>query len=130
LKDLGLTPARSDAVRALARAVRDGVIGFNNSEEDVTRALTKLPGVGAWTAHYVALRGLGDAAAFLTGDLILRRAAATRGPPLTARVLEARAESWRPWRGYAVMHLWAAAPDSARGRGPRARARAPTVPFA
>lgn len=92
-------------MRALARAVRDGVMRFNNSEEDVIRGLTKLPGVGAWTAHYVALQGLGDPDAFLTGDLRVRHAAATHGPPLSARVLEARTESWRPWRGYTVMHL-------------------------
>jgi len=77
-------------VRALARAVRDGVMRFNNSEEDVIRGLTKLPGVGAWTAHYVALQGLGDPDAFLTGDFACKacgrysRPAVERSSPRSA----------------------------------------------
>jgi AraC family transcriptional regulator of adaptative response / DNA-3-methyladenine glycosylase II len=71
--------------------------------------LTALPGFGAWTAQYVALRALGEPDAFPAADLVLRRVAAAGGAPLTARALEARAEVWRPWRGYAVMHLWGAA---------------------
>jgi AraC family transcriptional regulator of adaptative response / DNA-3-methyladenine glycosylase II len=113
---LGLTPARIDAVRALARAVRDGVICFNDSVEEVTRALAKL--VGPWIAQYVALRGFGDPDAFMPADLVLRRAAAPGSSPLTARALEAAAEAWRPWRGYAVIHLWASIPEGTeRTRG-------------
>ena len=68
-------------------------------------------GIGAWTAQYIALRALGEPDAFPTGDLVLRRMAAAGNIPLTARALEVRAENWRPWRGYAVMHLWRAAAD-------------------
>jgi AraC family transcriptional regulator of adaptative response / DNA-3-methyladenine glycosylase II len=62
--------------------------------------------------QYVALRALGEPDAFPAADLVLRRAAAGDGPALTARALAARAEAWRPWRGYAVFHLWGAAAAS------------------
>jgi AraC family transcriptional regulator, regulatory protein of adaptative response / DNA-3-methyladenine glycosylase II len=130
LRDLGLPSARIDAVRTLARAVRDGVIRFDEPVEDVTRALEKLPGVGPWTAQYTALRGLGDPDAFMPADLVLRRAATTHGSPLTTRALEARAEAWRPWRGYAMMHLWASTPEPVRGSRSVGRSRAPVAPLA
>jgi AraC family transcriptional regulator of adaptative response / DNA-3-methyladenine glycosylase II len=130
LRGLGLTAARIDAVRTLARAVRDGAICFNEPVEDVTRALAKLPGVGSWTAQYTALRGLGDPDAFMPADLGLRRAATTHGSPLTPRALEARAEAWRPWRAYAVMHLWASMPELIRASRSVGRCRAPVTPLA
>jgi AraC family transcriptional regulator of adaptative response / DNA-3-methyladenine glycosylase II len=130
LRDLGLPSARIDAVRTLARAVRDGVVRFNEPVEDVTRALAKLPGVDPWTAQYTALRGLGDPDAFMPADLVLRRAATTHGAPLTTRALEARAEAWRPWRAYAMMHLWASTPEPVRGSRVVGRSRAPIVPLA
>jgi AraC family transcriptional regulator of adaptative response / DNA-3-methyladenine glycosylase II len=101
--------------------VADGALDFAAPIEDVTASLTALPGIGAWTAQYVALRGLGEPDAFLAADLVLRRAAASGAAPLTERALAARAEAWRPWRGYAVLHLWRSASEAA---GPR-RARAP-----
>jgi AraC family transcriptional regulator of adaptative response / DNA-3-methyladenine glycosylase II len=76
------------------------------------RALVRLPGVGPWTAGYVALRGLAEPDGFPAGDLILRQQASTAGIALTARELDARAQLWRPFRGYAVMHLWQASADS------------------
>jgi 3-methyladenine DNA glycosylase/8-oxoguanine DNA glycosylase len=68
--------------------------------------LVPVPGIGPWTAEYVALRGAGDPDAFPASDLGLRKALALGGPPVSERVLAARAESWRPWRGYAAMLLW------------------------
>jgi len=69
--------------------------------------MTALPGIGPWTAHYVALRGLLEPDAFPAGDLGLRKALAPRGAaPLAEGALLARAERWRPWRGYAAIHLW------------------------
>jgi AraC family transcriptional regulator of adaptative response / DNA-3-methyladenine glycosylase II len=82
--------------------------------------LEALPGLGRWTAQYVALRALGEPDAFPAADLVLRRMAAGGGTPLTARALEARAEAWRPWRGYAVLHLWRAASDVMASRTRRA----------
>ena len=70
-------------------------------------ALLELPGIGPWTADYLALRALGDPDAFPAGDLVLRQAAARLGLPDTEKTLTAYAERWRPWRGYAALHLWA-----------------------
>ena len=113
LDGLGLTGARARALRALAQAVAEGTIDLGAPVEDVAAGLEALPGLGAWTAQYVALRALGEPDAFPAGDLVLRRMAAAGGTPLSARALEARAEAWRPWRGYAVLHLWRAASDVA-----------------
>ncbi len=111
LDGLGLTGARIAALKALALAVAEGRIAFDRPAEEVIARLQELPGFGAWTAHYIALRALGEPDAFLGADLVVRRMAAGGGAPLTARELDRRAEAWRPWRGYAVMHLWCAAGD-------------------
>lgn len=112
LGGLGITGARMAAMQTLARAVVEGHVDFRAGPERVTTALVSLPGFGLWTAQYIALRALGEPDAFPTGDLVLRRMAGG-SMPLTPRALEARAEDWRPWRGYAVMHLWRAAADVA-----------------
>ena len=117
LSGIGITGARVRALRALSRAVVDGTIDFTEPVEEVTAALAALPGLGHWTAQYIALRALAEPDAFPAADIVLRRMAATGDAPLTARALEARAEKWRPWRGYAVLHLWAAAADQ-RARRP------------
>jgi AraC family transcriptional regulator, regulatory protein of adaptative response / DNA-3-methyladenine glycosylase II len=111
LGDVGLTRSRRDALQCFARAVRDGAINFDEPSENVVRALADLPGIGRWIAEYVALRGLGEPDAFPYGDPILRRQATTGKAPLTAQELEARSEIWRPFRGYAVFHLWEARGD-------------------
>jgi AraC family transcriptional regulator of adaptative response / DNA-3-methyladenine glycosylase II len=112
LDGLGLTKARAHALVALGRAAADGRLDFGAPVDDVTAALEALPGLGPWTAQYVALRALGEPDAFPAGDLVLRRMAASNGVPLTPRALLARAEAWRPWRGYAVLHLWQAAAEA------------------
>jgi AraC family transcriptional regulator, regulatory protein of adaptative response / DNA-3-methyladenine glycosylase II len=109
LSRVGLTTARARTVVALARAVRDGAIDWRASTEDVIAALTDVPGIGSWTAQYVALRGLGEPDAFPSTDLVLRKTAGRASSPLPAKVLEQCAHSWRPWRGYAVMLMWRAA---------------------
>jgi AraC family transcriptional regulator of adaptative response / DNA-3-methyladenine glycosylase II len=116
LDGLGLTGARARALRALAHAVAEGALDLGAPVEDVTAGLEALPGLGRWTAQYVALRALGEPDAFPAADLVLRCMAGTDGTPLSARALEARAEAWRPWRGYAVLHLWRAASDVVRPR--------------
>ena len=104
IASLGMPGARADAVLALARAVADGslVLTAGADPDRTIRALTALPGVGEWTAHYIAMRALRWPDAFPANDLILRRAAGN----LTAAQLAKRAEAWRPWRAYAAMHLW------------------------
>jgi len=104
LTGIGLTKSRSETIRSLARAVCDGRIGFEgvvDSEDFLTR-VCEIPGIGKWTAQYVAMRALGEPDAFPSGDLGLLRALASRSP----RDLEQRAEAWRPWRAYACMYLW------------------------
>src|SRR5439155_24042708 len=100
-----------------------GALGLGAPVEEVVAALAALPGIGDWTAQYVALRALGEPDAFPAADLVLRRLAAAGGTPLTWCALEARAEAWRPWRGYAVLHLWRAASDVVRPRRPADRVR-------
>jgi AraC family transcriptional regulator of adaptative response / DNA-3-methyladenine glycosylase II len=122
LRGLGLTTGRVAALQALARAVARGALDFGAPAEEVVGALAALPGFGHWTAEYVALRALGAPDAFPAPDLVLRRAAAGGGPALTAAALASRATAWRPWRGYAALHLWCAAAD-ARSAAVRPRGR-------
>jgi AraC family transcriptional regulator of adaptative response / DNA-3-methyladenine glycosylase II len=117
LDGLGITGTRVAALHALATAVAERRIDFGAPSGAVVAALAQLPGVGPWTAQYVAMRALGERDALPDGDLVLRRMAAPAGTLLSARELEARARAWQPWRGYAVIHLWrAAAAQHARRR--------------
>ena len=111
LKEIGLTGARARTLNALAAAVRGGRVDFANAEE-LRAQLMAVPGIGAWTAEYVAMRGLSDPDAFPGGDLVLQRMAG-RGKRLPEKQLLERAEQWRPWRAYAVLHLWRAASEQA-----------------
>ncbi|HZZ85457.1 MAG TPA: DNA-3-methyladenine glycosylase [Anaeromyxobacteraceae bacterium] len=109
LAPLGLTRARAAAVQSIARALRDGALTLERGatlDETVAR-LVALPGIGPWTAQYVAMRALGERDAFVAGDLGVRKALA-RGKELpSVAEVERRAERWRPYRAYAVMQLWA-----------------------
>jgi AraC family transcriptional regulator of adaptative response / DNA-3-methyladenine glycosylase II len=96
--------ARARTVVALARGVADGdlVLTPNADIEATLERLRALPGVGEWTAQYIAMRALAWPDAFLHTDLSVMKAL---GEKDVCRVLEA-GEAWRPWRAYAVMHLW------------------------
>ena len=111
LRGLGLTGGRIAALEGLARAIVDGMVDFSAGADEVTRQLTSIRGIGAWTAQYVALRALGEPDAFPSADLVLRRVAADADTPLSTSALEKRSEAWRPWRAYAAIHLWTAAHD-------------------
>jgi AraC family transcriptional regulator of adaptative response / DNA-3-methyladenine glycosylase II len=102
---VGLTRARMTTLHALARAVadRDLVLDGTADRDEARRRLLALPGVGPWTADYIAMRALGDPDAFPASDLVLRRALAQQ----PAR----QPECWRPWRAYAAMHLWTMATE-------------------
>jgi AraC family transcriptional regulator of adaptative response / DNA-3-methyladenine glycosylase II len=106
LTRIGLTTARAATVRAFARAACDGRIHFERilDHEAFRSQLCEIPGIGKWTAEYVAMRALRDPNAFPSGDLVLRQ----RVGNCTAQELERRSEAWRPWRAYAVMLLWQA----------------------
>jgi AraC family transcriptional regulator of adaptative response / DNA-3-methyladenine glycosylase II len=109
LGKVGLTAARQRAVSELARRLASGglVLDPGADREEARRKLLEIPGVGPWTATYVALRALGDPDVFPAEDLGLRRAARRLGLPDDARGLARHAEQWRPWRSYAAHHLWA-----------------------
>ncbi len=113
----GIPQTRARAIRDMARAAVSGQIDFAATAEGSVDALTRIPGIGDWTAQYIAMRALGDPDAFPSGDLVLRRMAG-RGRPLSAAALRARAERWRPWRAYAAIYLWRAAADEAHGEVP------------
>lgn len=100
---VGLTSARARTLHALASAAAGGLALDPGADRHETRArLLALPGIGPWTSEYVALRALGDPDAYPAEDLVLRRALGVR----TAREAVALAQPWRPWRGYALLHLW------------------------
>jgi AraC family transcriptional regulator of adaptative response / DNA-3-methyladenine glycosylase II len=129
LDGLGLTGARIRALHALAEAVAAGRISLDSSRAapaapEAARdaaaraaatcaALVELPGIGPWTAAYIAMRALRSADAFPAADLGLRNAFARANLAADPRAIEARAEAWRPWRAYAVLHLWMSLADPA-----------------
>jgi AraC family transcriptional regulator, regulatory protein of adaptative response / DNA-3-methyladenine glycosylase II len=127
LTGLPVTRGGAAALRALARAVAAGEIELHRGadRERTVRALLALPGVGSWTVAYIAMRALGDPDAFPVTDLGLRRALEARGLPADPASLLARAERWRPWRAYAVMHLWAAPAATAVPAAPAEPALSP-----
>jgi AraC family transcriptional regulator of adaptative response / DNA-3-methyladenine glycosylase II len=103
--------ARRTSLRALAEAVADGklLLDPGSDREETVAQLRELPGIGAWTAGYIAMRALGDPDVMLPTDLAARRGAKALGLPDSPAALEAYAERWRPWRSYALMHLWRSA---------------------
>jgi AraC family transcriptional regulator of adaptative response / DNA-3-methyladenine glycosylase II len=110
---------RRRALAALATALERGDVVMDPGADpvEVRRALVLLPGIGPWTAEYVALRALRDPDAFMPTDLGIRRGARALGLSGDPAPLLAHAERWRPWRSYAMAHLWsvpgpAAAPQS------------------
>jgi len=118
LRAIGLPESRAAAIRGLARRAAAGGLELEAPRDldAFVAELMELPGIGAWTAHYVALRALGEPDAFPASDLGLLRGAALclgGGERFTAATLTRRAEPWRPWRGYAAMHLWRAHSDAA-----------------
>ncbi|MET7671228.1 DNA-3-methyladenine glycosylase 2 family protein [Micromonospora luteifusca] len=107
----GMPAARRETLRGLARAVVDGSVDLaaGAHREDAVRRLLALPGIGPWTANYLAMRIFGDPDVLLSTDLAVRRGAAALGLPDTPTTLDGYAERWRPWRSYATIRLWRAA---------------------
>ena len=127
LRSLGVTTARAESIRGVARAVLDGRVDFRveQSLDEFVLRWVALPGIGEWTAHYMAMRALSHPDAFPAADLILRRAASPGDDMLSTKALTTLAEAWRPWRAYAVMHLWRSMSDIAKPpRTSRQEARA------
>jgi AraC family transcriptional regulator of adaptative response / DNA-3-methyladenine glycosylase II len=113
LRRLGIAAPRARCIRELARAVVSGGIDLEpgaDPEQAMSRLL-ELPGIGDWTASYIALRALRWPDAFPAADLGLLRTWGAKSPA----VLRHAAEAWRPWRAYAAMHLWNSPNDANNG---------------
>jgi AraC family transcriptional regulator of adaptative response / DNA-3-methyladenine glycosylase II len=110
LAGVGLTRARAAALRSLGRAVADRVVRLEPGAD--VAALLEVPGIGPWTAAYVAMRALRDPDAIPLSDLGLRRALERLGVDARPAAVAARAERWRPYRAYAAMHLWGSLSES------------------
>lgn len=106
--ELRLPRVRANALRALARAVVEGELDLNPGADRAaaTQALLALPGIGPWTASYIRMRALGDSDAFPPGDAAARRALERLGEDGRPAAARRASERWRPWRSYALMHLW------------------------
>ena len=105
----GIVAARSRSIIALAQAQGSGALcldgGTHHSPDDAIATLARLPGIGPWTAHYIAMRALRWPDAFPKEDIAVRNNLGG----VTAKEAEVLSQSWRPWRSYAVMHVWAMA---------------------
>lgn len=104
IKAIGLPASRATTIYSLSRAVAEDTLRIEPDADvrALTRRLAEIPGIGPWTAEYVAMRGMHWPDAFPAGDLVLRRNAGG----LTEAKLREAAERWRPWRAYAAMQLW------------------------
>ncbi len=119
LRTIGLPQSRAQTISTLAQATLDGRFGWDASAslDDNVRALCQLPGIGAWTAHYVAMRAFGEPDAFPAADLGLRRVLGRSGQVVATREVATAAEAWHPWRAYAALHLWTGGDGRGRGNG-------------
>jgi DNA-3-methyladenine glycosylase II len=108
LDAIGMPTRRVEALQNVARMIADKAIPFPDSDESpsgVKEALLGLPGIGPWTVEYFALRALREADAWPETDLVLRRLIEQRRRSKTKRAGSV-SDRWRPYRGYAAMHLW------------------------
>ena len=108
LRSIGLTRVKAATIAGAARRIADGALDLNALRsvpgDEAQATLESLPGVGPWTASYVRMRALGDRDAFPAADLGVIKGLAAVG--VDRRSIPAVAERWRPWRGYATLHLW------------------------
>ena len=121
LGSLGIVKQRQAAILALSRAMLDGRLSLHaagGAYPETLAALTALPGIGDWTAQYIAMRALRWPDAFPAGDVALHKAFGLSGSRQAARNAEAASQSWRPWRSYAVIRAWlGAGPASGTATG-------------
>jgi AraC family transcriptional regulator, regulatory protein of adaptative response / DNA-3-methyladenine glycosylase II len=125
LGTLGIVRQRQGAIVAIARAVAEGRLTLHPGADvpATTAALKELPGIGDWTAQYIAMRALRWPDAFPAGDVALQKALGVQDRPNPARAAQQASQEWKPWRSYAVIRAWAAMPaDSPPSR------RMPAVP--
>jgi len=108
LTRIGLTRAKAKAIAGLAEAhlSQPALLEPSSDPAAAIARLIEIPGVGQWTAQYIAMRALKHPDAFPASDLGLRRAVSCGGDLVSSKELEERSAAWRPWRAYAAMHLW------------------------
>jgi AraC family transcriptional regulator, regulatory protein of adaptative response / DNA-3-methyladenine glycosylase II len=109
LTQIGVTKPRAKAISNLAAAIEldPTLLQLHQGLEDTVERLCRLPGIGSWTAQYIAMRALGEPDAFPATDLALVRAMNKLGETTAKTTLNERSQQWRPWRAYAAMYLWA-----------------------
>ena len=107
---LAMPQKRRETLRGVCAALRDGVVELDAGadRERARRDLLALPGIGPWTVEYVAMRALGDPDAFPASDLGVLHGLRALGADCDAREAERRSHAWRPFRAYAVQHIWSA----------------------
>ena len=114
LEKIGLPKSRAATLRAMAQALIDSEISFQSGQnlDAFITNFTSLPGIGPWTAQYVAMRALRQPDAFPAGDLIVQQVMGG-DKRLSERETDLQSQAWRPWRSYAVLHLWHLSSDIA-----------------
>ena len=107
--DLAMPRARREALLGLCGALADGTVRLDpyGDRDELERKLLALRGIGPWTVAYIRMRALGDPDVFMPTDLGVRHALARLGQPADPGAAAATARRWRPWRSYALQHLWA-----------------------
>jgi AraC family transcriptional regulator of adaptative response / DNA-3-methyladenine glycosylase II len=105
---LEMPRGRAEAIRRVGELVASGELDLSGGSrlDEALHTLGEVRGIGPWTLAYVAMRALRDPDAFMAGDLGVRKGFEMLGLPATSREILQRAARWRPWRAYAVMHLW------------------------
>jgi AraC family transcriptional regulator of adaptative response / DNA-3-methyladenine glycosylase II len=116
LGSLGIVKTRQAAIQALASAVASGQLCLDAGVDIHTTLLQlqALPGIGDWTAQYIAMRAMRWPDAFPAGDVALHKALGVMGQPKPAQVALAASLAWQPWRAYAVVRAWARLPGAAK----------------
>ncbi|MBC7436881.1 MAG: helix-turn-helix domain-containing protein, partial [Bdellovibrionales bacterium] len=126
LGQLGIVKQRQAAIVAIARAVADKRLQLHGGADlhATIAALKDLPGIGDWTAQYIAMRALRWPDAFPAGDVALHKALGVQDSKHPARDAEAASQAWKPWRSYAVIRAWSSLPAPARSSAVHRIARA------
>ncbi|MDE2296612.1 MAG: adenosine deaminase, partial [Burkholderiales bacterium] len=108
IAELGIIRSRAGAIQAIAQAWPEIALLLmpRARVEPLIERLCALPGIGTWTAHYIAMRALGWPDAFPPNDVAVRKAMTQLFDLTTQREAEAHAQAWQPWRAYAVLRLW------------------------
>ena len=121
LGQLGIVRQRQAAIIAVSQAVADGTLELHAGADVQASidALKALPGIGEWTAQYIAMRALRWPDAFPAGDVALHKALDVLSEKNPARAAEAASQAWKPWRSYAVIRAWSAMPAQPPRRAPR-----------